>query len=121
MEPAVKITVKAHIKRVSDGLVRIHEDDWTQSAKAWADRLPAEGPIAGALHGIEYWWNEGNGSCDCNKRLFFHAVANEEVERFDGEDDRYCIGDGRFKLDRLVAYVETEGIIEEFELSTEEI
>lgn len=111
----MKIAVKAHLRRVADNVVRIHEDDWTEAAKAWADRLPDEGPVAGALHGIEFWWNDGNGSCDCNKRIFFHRVAGE----LDGDKDD-CTSD-EFKLDRLIAYVETAGIIEEFELSTEPV
>lgn len=25
----------------------------------------------GPGHSIEWWWQEGNGSCDCNRHLYF--------------------------------------------------
>lgn len=39
-----------------------------------------------------FWWTEGNGSCDCNRRLMFfpeHEPAREEG---------YCLGCERYRI-----------------------
>ena len=30
--------------------------------------------------GSAFWWEEGNGGCDCNRKLFFEQVADPEWE-----------------------------------------
>lgn len=39
-----------------------------------------------------FWWSEGNGSCDCNRELFFLRARGE-----DDEDDVEC-GDERYSI-----------------------
>lgn len=31
-------------------------------------------------HGVEYWWTEGNGSCDCNRELEFMRAGGLDPE-----------------------------------------
>lgn len=33
----------------------------------------------GPGHSIEYWWQEGNGHCDCNRGLYFWGYKDIEV------------------------------------------
>ena len=47
-------------------------------------------------HNIWYWWNEGNGSCDCNRALsLYRSLGMPDI-------DVEC-GDDRFILERLTA------------------
>ena len=48
---------KLYIKRVSDGLIR---------PSAWQDV------------DSEFWWLEGNGSCDCNRRIVFGHDTDDD-------------------------------------------
>ena len=43
-----------------------------------------------------FWWSEGNGCCDCNRRIFFERETDEYVGDEDNEDctvERYYIID----------------------------
>jgi hypothetical protein len=44
--------------------------------------VPMDGEWEG-LGGGEFWWNEGNGACDCNRDLAFHGWPPS----YEGEDD----------------------------------
>jgi len=44
----------------------------------------------GEFFEYEYWWEEGNGSCDCNRYCFL------EIEIPEGEDPDTCHGNKRF-------------------------
>ncbi len=40
----------------------------------------------------EYWWKEGNFSCDCNRELEFYRANGEEFEGLHKcGDDRYSV------------------------------
>lgn len=39
----------------------------------------------------EFWWKEGNGSCDCNRSTFFH-----------NDDKNYECGDDKYSVLKLV-------------------
>jgi hypothetical protein len=43
---------------------------------------------------IAFWWAEGNGSCDCNRRYVFDIEC--------APDERYCIGAKRFLICNVV-------------------
>lgn len=40
---------------------------------------------------IDYWWSEGNGSCDCNRYLYFERAKGASP------DEAKC-GDGRYGI-----------------------
>jgi len=48
-----------------------------------------------------YWWAEGNGSCDCNRRLL--AFPDLDDAAFEAGEEQGCIGSKRFLI------VATEG------------
>lgn len=33
-----------------------------------------------------FWWSDGNGSCDCNRRIFFERESDE----YESDDDESC-------------------------------
>jgi hypothetical protein len=40
----------------------------------------------------EYWWSDGNASCDCNRELFFqHARGEPESDEPDCGDGGYSV------------------------------
>ena len=39
-----------------------------------------------------FWWEEGSGSCDCNRRAFFHSARSEDFP-----DDIPC-SEGKFSV-----------------------
>lgn len=43
-----------------------------------------------------FWWEEGNGSCDCNRELFFRRARDED------EPDEVTCGDRRFRIERIL-------------------
>lgn len=43
--------------------------------------------------GAEFWWEEGNGSCDCNRWLYFQRAHGIEPD-----DDVPC-SEGRFTVE----------------------
>jgi hypothetical protein len=123
----IKIIVKAHIRRVDDGVTRVHEDDWTKGHEEWLvdadkyNRGPGPQNVVEALERIRYWWTDGNGSCDCNKGLFFDRLGEDEDEDESTDWLAAPCTDDLFVLDRLAAYVDTAGIVEEFEIDVEPI
>jgi len=74
------------IRRNSDQ--RVHVSRWQE--------------FNGDLRGLEYWWNEGNGACDCNRHDEFERAAdpdsNDRGYDFDCGDTAYSIV--RFDIDR---------------------
>lgn len=67
------MTVKLEIRRKADGQTATTlRPDWTSD--------------------IVWWWETGNGSCDCNRELFFCRGRNE-----DEPDETEC-GDDRFSV-----------------------
>lgn len=61
------MNLKLEIRRNSDGVIAT--DLWTD----WT-------------HHGDYWWEEGNASCDCNRGLFFcRALDIDGVEHQCGE------------------------------------
>ena len=62
----VSVKIIAHIRKNSSGEVRKYETD-----SLW-DTDNNEPNI--------FIWEEGNYSCDCNRRLFFARVKNEEED-----------------------------------------
>ena len=67
-----------HIKEVATGTVRACHMDLE-----WED-------------GSEYWWSEGNMSCDCNRALEFDR-AGGTPDKVAWEKDRPC-GDGAYVI-----------------------
>lgn len=64
--------LKLEIKRNADGVIAI--DVWPN----WAWN--------------EFWWKEGNASCDCNRELFFlRARGEEEPEETECGGDKYSV------------------------------
>lgn len=53
------MNLRVEILRISDGI--LHTDIWID----WGFNV--------------YWWEDGNASCDCNRKLFFHRAVGEEV------------------------------------------
>lgn len=44
-----------------------------------------------------FWWNEGNGACDCNRHLAFHGWPDFE----DGDEFDIPCGHGRYEVKLL--------------------
>lgn len=66
------MTLKLEIKRNADGAMALAVwPDWT-----WH----------------EYWWKDGNASCDCNRELFFLRARDEE------EPDEPECGEGKYSV-----------------------
>lgn len=78
-ENADFVMVKARIliRRVSDGV-----------CVSFDDNIRASGDGVSC-----FWWEDGNGSCDCNRKLFFHRAVGQEL---DG-DNTPC-GDGGYQI-----------------------
>ena len=66
----------AHITRVADGetRTRIFDDDWDDE-------------------GSEFWWSQGNYSCDCNRYLEFERAGGHEPDIDDG-----ACGEGAYRV-----------------------
>lgn len=68
--------IDVHIRRVSDGLVRVYSPtDWGWYAE-----------------GSDYQWSDGNFGCGCNRYLFFQRAVGEE------ETDEYPCGDNLYRV-----------------------
>ena len=66
------MTLKLEIKRNSDGVIAI---------AIWPDWV---------WH--EYWWKEGNASCDCNRELFFlRSRGEDEPEETECGEGKYSV------------------------------
>lgn len=82
--PTRTVPCKVHIRRVSDGLVRVYDLEWC---------IDFESP--------EYIWEEGNFKCDCNRHLFFEYAAGRESMTEIEQDPGYGCSSGRFKIDKI--------------------
>lgn len=50
----------------------------------------------------EFWWEEGNGGCDCNRELCFEYAGSPEEDEsqiFLRIGDTLQCGDGRFTIE----------------------
>lgn len=83
------MTYKVVIRRNSDG--RKHVCKMPDSCK-WVH--PGENK-ASPEYDTSYWWLEGNGACDCNRKRFFDNVADEDAE--DTEEACPC-GEGEYSV-----------------------
>lgn len=41
--------------------------------------------------GSDYWWQEGNMSCDCNRELYFARAIGEEAESVQCGDEAFSV------------------------------
>lgn len=69
---------EVHIRRVADGVVRIHRDGWHSDS---------ESP--------DFIWSDGNFACDCNRHDFFERAAGNEA------GDHPC-GSTAYVVDKIV-------------------
>lgn len=44
----------------------------------------------------EFWWSEGNGACDCNRKVIFDRVSDPESPRYD--PDIYPCGETEYSV-----------------------
>lgn len=79
------------IKQVSTGEVRA-----INTAFIWDRNDDDEG------YPSTYWWAEGNGSCDCNREMYFNSSADAECG-----DSRYLVQLGN-PITKEIFYTETE-------------
>lgn len=79
--PTFPIPVVVTIRRGSDGVARVSDENWTLQENIDEPGAP-----------LLFWWTEGNGGCDCNRRLFFARAAGEpDPEDYDCTDGEYRI------------------------------
>ena len=64
--------------------------DITEVATGETVTVEWEGPEDGA----EFWWEDGNGGCDCNRELYFRRAQGIET------DAEFC-SHGRFTVANL--------------------
>jgi len=56
--------------------------------------LPTGNQVVTGTQFNAFWWDEGNGSCDCNRRIEFfraHGVSDDDI--FDYEDEECSEGE----------------------------
>lgn len=70
------------IRRASDGVERTYHIDAEWREGVDEDNL--------------FWWDEGNGACDCNRGNFFNRAGGDAVQ-----EDEPC-GDSRFLVMRFL-------------------
>lgn len=70
-----RVMISVTMEHVPTGEVRTYEAD---NYGPWAE-------------GSEFWWSDGNMSCDCNRAMDFARAGGEENE------DHGC-GDGEFRI-----------------------
>jgi hypothetical protein len=70
---------EVHIRRVADGVVRVHRDGWHSDAGS-----------------PDFIWSDGNFGCDCNRHDFFEQAAGKETE------GHYQCGTTAYVVDRIV-------------------
>lgn len=75
--------ITAPIRNNETGETRLYEYD--------IEDQHAEGQV--------FWWEEGNGSCDCNRMIFFCQIKGED------DDEREC-GDTLFHVE----YITIDGV-----------
>lgn len=69
------VHVDITLRRIADGVERIHVDNVGWQTED-ADAEPA-------IESAHYWWTEGNGGCDCNRRLFFLRAGGDQIPETD--------------------------------------
>lgn len=79
-----RVHIDVTLRRVADGVVRVHVDDVGFIVHEGEDWWEC---------GAHYWWTEGNAACDCNRELFFARAASEEIEwePLECTDGRYVV------------------------------
>lgn len=82
------IRYRIAIRRESDQ--RVHLGRWTE----W--HIGTGITNDDAMEGMNFWWSEGNGSCDCNRHTMFESVANP-----DHLDETVPCGDSEYSLVRI--------------------
>ncbi len=55
--------------------IRILIHDLTNSEEAWYEFESND------IEGEEYYWTEGNNSCDCNRRLHLNSLLNTHEQK----------------------------------------
>ena len=56
----------------------------------------------GPSHSPEFWWQEGNGSCDCNRHLYFwNWDFPESEDENNGFPEGYCQGCERYIITHI--------------------
>lgn len=68
--------IETTIRRNVDGVTRIYREEFN-----------------GDLRGARFWWDEGNGSCDCNRHKFFEKASDP-----DQNDDWWPCGDDSYTV-----------------------
>ena len=66
-------------------------DNQTQEIREYSDNLTGDNDEDGNF--FEFWWSEGNASCDCNRGLFFGYAIGLEYDDIPHEcgDIRYSV------------------------------
>ena len=67
--------VNVHIRRNSDGVVRVHSFSWDDDSDG----------------SQSFMWSEGNYGCDCNRALFFARAVNEDDPDHDCGDTAFSV------------------------------
>jgi len=44
-----------------------------------------------SLDGQEFWWSEGNASCDCNREIFFRSVNGDSADGRECGNDAFTV------------------------------
>lgn len=83
--------IEVHIRRASDGEVRIHKDEYGNNPR--------------------YQWGDGNYSCDCNRYLFFERAGGRSGDDDPLDDDRGC-SEADYVVERIVRAGTGEVLIE---------
>ena len=39
----------------------------------------------------QFWWEEGNASCDCNRKIFFCGALKEEWDELECSNGKYSV------------------------------
>lgn len=85
------LDVLIEIKRVADGVI---------ASGVWKN-----------WYWNTYWWEEGNASCDCNRKLFFTGFHEPDIEL---EDDQTPCGDDAYVV--RISHNDTKEVLyDEFE------
>ncbi len=55
----------------------------------------------GNLDAGDYWWRDGNMSCDCNRACFLPEEMRNELERSSANEEAYACGE-EIRIDSIV-------------------
>lgn len=70
---SIHVKVVAKIRRNDTGEIRDYAEGTVHLGDAFTD-FPTEEDEANC-----FWWEEGNGSCDCNRAIFFEGYKSENT------------------------------------------